>query len=728
MTLTQIWLAGCRGLRGVEPGGHHCAGRVDDSPGGVQQQHEPDTVAQEQCGNIIGNLHSCAERQNHRGIVRGQESLLERRLLRWRNQGAIHCGRSHTQFGSCMQSAHQSQSEQRGIPRLLDAPEHDMDACRRDSDLPRSDGELGRGRGGMRRSGGGWGGGDVLAVLEGDRALVEGGSGGATAGGLGTGARTDRLLPGGAGWIPDLRGQLAVLGQESALCSQHHGTERSGMGGCAMSGRGPLCLHRPTGHKPITCLVRSGSAWPVQQCIDCRQRHPAQLYLLPSWSLILASPIACVLLDLLACHACGADMTVCCMEMAGTYKPVIGSAICTDCEVGKYNTFVASASDCTRCTDGYFQDLQGATVCRSCGNDTSSNHSSNAYCTCNPGYSGLPDGFYDWSLLGVPPFAIEWRSPDYPSIIFKLAALCESCRSSQPRRCGIGDILQVNMSGPSLPVWNGLQAKTSYFTIVSLPIILDVIVNASGFRLHHKTDVLTSHGEHTELTFPFPNQTLYDAFGLSLSIVTTSSNRALSTALSFVSVALQGCSACSEGKYKTASSTLACTSCSGGKYLNVAGSTGPCSSCPSSTSSPDGAANVTDCSCNIGYSGSDARTCVACEIGKYKSISGSWPCANCSAGYYQELQGQSECTMCSAGSYQPMVQTSTCESCPPGKAGTITNSTSEADGCSIHCPPGYYSVKASTSCVDCPSDTYSWRYLTGPSCLACTSHSASKPR
>lgn len=87
-----------------------------------------------------------------------------------------------------MQSAHQSQSEQRGIPRLLDAPEHDMDTCRRDSDLPRSDGELGRGRGGMRRSGGGWGRGHVLAVLEGDRALVEGGSGGATAGGLGAGA------------------------------------------------------------------------------------------------------------------------------------------------------------------------------------------------------------------------------------------------------------------------------------------------------------------------------------------------------------------------------------------------------------------------------------------------------------------------------------------------------------------------------------------------------------
>ena len=99
-----------------------------------------------------------------------------------------------------------------------------------------------------------------------------------------------------------------------------------------------------------------------------------------------------------------------------------------------------------------------------------------------------------------------------------------------------------------------------------------------------------------------------------------------------------------------------------------------------------------------------------------------------SAGHYQDLQAQSECTRCSAGSYQAIIQTSSCDLCPPGKAGTVTNSTSEEVGCSIHCPPGYYSGMAATSCVDCPVDTYSWAYLTGPACLSCPSFTTSEIR
>jgi hypothetical protein len=69
-----------------------------------------------------------------------------------------------------------------------------------------------------------------------------------------------------------------------------------------------------------------------------------------------------------------------------------------------------------------------------------------------------------------------------------------------------------------------------------------------------------------------------------------------------------------------------------------------------------------------------------------------------------------------------------CSECPAGKAGTVTNATSEESGCTIHCAPGYYSTSSSTICSVCPVNTYAYTFLTGPSCPSCPSFSSSAIR
>ena len=73
-----------------------------------------------------------------------------------------------------------------------------------------------------------------------------------------------------------------------------------------------------------------------------------------------------------------------------------------------------------------------------------------------------------------------------------------------------------------------------------------------------------------------------------------------------------------------------------------------------------------------------------------------------------------------------MNESSSCNSCASGKAGTVTNASTEASGCAVHCRPGYYSAAPyPTVCNDCPVNTYSDSWLTGPSCTACPPWSSS---
>ena len=78
-------------------------------------------------------------------------------------------------------------------------------------------------------------------------------------------------------------------------------------------------------------------------------------------------------------------------------------------------------------------------------------------------------------------------------------------------------------------------------------------------------------------------------------------------------------------------------------------------------------------------------------------------------------------------------------SCPSGKAGTVTNATSEAVACSEHCAPGTYSATSTysalsssyeyshpTVCTTCGVHTYAYRPMTGPACTSCPDHSSAQ--
>ena len=50
---------------------------------------------------------------------------------------------------------------------------------------------------------------------------------------------------------------------------------------------------------------------------------------------------------------------------------------------------------------------------------------------------------------------------------------------------------------------------------------------------------------------------------------------------------------------------------------------------PAHASPGPGSSNITNCTCNVGYTGPDGGTCQACEAGKYKGVNGSAACAFC---------------------------------------------------------------------------------------------------
>ena len=81
-----------------------------------------------------------------------------------------------------------------------------------------------------------------------------------------------------------------------------------------------------------------------------------------------------------------------CSPTAGTYKPTVGSAPCTDCTAGKYGTILGAegVGNCASCTQANYQPGRGSTACLSCGIATTSNGAFTE-CICREGYTG-PDG------------------------------------------------------------------------------------------------------------------------------------------------------------------------------------------------------------------------------------------------------------------------------------------------------------------------------------------------
>ena len=209
-------------------------------------------------------------------------------------------------------------------------------------------------------------------------------------------------------------------------------------------------------------------------------------------------------------------------------------------------------------------------------------------------------------------------------------------------------------------------------------------------------------------------------------------------------------SACDPG-YTGGADGGKCTACPEGKYKAAAG-TGNCSACPAWATSPVASDNVTDCTCNTGYTGPDGGECTACPAGTYKDTAGSAECSSCpsnstspaasgnvtdcvcDAGYTGSDGDQ--CTACVAGKYKDTAGSAECSDCPsyassPLASDNATDCTcvkgyTGPDGmtCAACVAGTYKDVNGSSLCSQCSQGTY--MESTGASgCKQCPSNSSS---
>ena len=213
------------------------------------------------------------------------------------------------------------------------------------------------------------------------------------------------------------------------------------------------------------------------------------------------------------------------------------------------------------------------------------------------------------------------------------------------------------------------------------------------------------------------------------------------------------CTACVAGKYKPASGSEPCTLCDAGKSSTSVSATSSgtcntcpgrtydsddrtqCLACPSDSNSPSLSDEITDCRCNVGYTGPDGGPCAACIAGKYKTQTGSATCTLCNAGQYSNQVGASSsgtCVNCPTGTYSNAVRAWPCSSCA-----SDSNSPSASDDfsdclCNVGytgpdggpctaCVPGKYkTVTGAAACQDCPVGYYHSSAARWFSCLACS--------
>lgn len=204
------------------------------------------------------------------------------------------------------------------------------------------------------------------------------------------------------------------------------------------------------------------------------------------------------------------------------------------------------------------------------------------------------------------------------------------------------------------------------------------------------------------------------------------------------------CTGCVAGKYKTAVGSVLCSNCAVNTFSTAVNkSDASCTTCLSVTTGPSqsvsGSALQTDCKCNMGYSGSNGSTCIACPRGAFKPSVGDATCSLCPTNTYQpslartasvdclgcpdnalSLQMSDEltdcecksgylgangadCTQCYAGKFKPLQGPQPCDLCPNATYSGVEGATS--DGVCAPCQNNSLSWAGSTVLTDCKCDS-----------------------
>jgi len=204
------------------------------------------------------------------------------------------------------------------------------------------------------------------------------------------------------------------------------------------------------------------------------------------------------------------------------------------------------------------------------------------------------------------------------------------------------------------------------------------------------------------------------------------------------------CTGCVAGKYKTAVGSVLCSNCAVNTFSTAVNkSDASCTTCLSVTTGPSqslaGSALQTDCKCNMGYSGSNGSTCIACPRGAFKPSVGDATCSLCPTNTYQpalartassdclgcpenslSLQASDEltdcecksgyfgvnggvCNMCYAGKFKPLQGPQDCDLCPNNTYSGVFAATS--NGVCASCQANSLSWAGSTVLTDCKCDS-----------------------
>ena len=164
---------------------------------------------------------------------------------------------------------------------------------------------------------------------------------------------------------------------------------------------------------------------------------------------------------------------------------------------------------------------------------------------------------------------------------------------------------------------------------------------------------------------------------------------------------------------------LECVSCAEGKYKNTVDLDGSCFDCPVASNSPATSDDITDCTCNIGFTGADGEVCTACELGKFKNVTGDAACESCAENTFANATASTVCFDCMPDSTSPVESDHVDDCvCDTGHARIASELEPECSSCA----PGKFA--GASGCENCTGGTYSNEYgMTA--CLTCPDNSAS---
>jgi len=191
------------------------------------------------------------------------------------------------------------------------------------------------------------------------------------------------------------------------------------------------------------------------------------------------------------------------------------------------------------------------------------------------------------------------------------------------------------------------------------------------------------------------------------------------------------CTGCVAGKYKTTVGSVVCSNCAVNTFSTAVNkSDASCTTCLSVTTGPsqslEGSALQTDCKCNMGYSGSNGSTCIACPRGAFKPSVGDATCSLCPTNTYQPALARtasSDCLGCPGNSLslQASDELTDCE-CKSGYFGA------NGGDCTTCYAGKFKPLKGPQDCDLCPNNTYSGQFgaTSDDVCVLCQANSLSR--